>query len=88
MAEEKEEREGDIGAEETLMGLGDGAEALLQPPHLTDEQIIVCAVIGAETGNATTEELGALHGTRPGLTAALDARGGSSVLGNLDVTVL
>ena len=41
-----------------------------QPPVLTDEQIIACAVIGAETGNATAEELGALRGKRPELAAA------------------
>ena len=51
MAEEKQEKEGEV-AQETLMSLGGatslggGAEAPL--PALTDEQIIACAVIGAK----------------------------------------
>ena len=68
MAEEKEVMEGET-AEEALMGLGGGAmdlsggEALPQrPPVLSERQIIACAVIGAVTGNATAEELGALRG--------------------------
>ena len=35
-------------AEEALLGLGGGA--------MTDEQIIACAVIGAQTGSTTAEE--------------------------------
>ena len=78
-----EEKEGEI-AEEALMGLGGDAAGLgggamglggedgpPQPPVLTDEQIIACAVIGAETGNATAEELRALRGKRPDLAAVI-----------------
>ena len=92
MAEEKEEKEGEIVAEEALLRLNaesvtapsqrQGVESVAAPaqPALTDEQIIACAVIGADTGNATAEELMALRGNRPELAAALEARGGKSVL--------
>ena len=85
MAEE-EKVEDNAAAEETLMSLGGGAEPGLgggAEPRLSDVQIIACAVIGATTGNATEGELEALYGTRPGLAAALEARGGSSSLENL-----
>ena len=71
MAEEKEEKEGEIVAEEALLRLG--AESVTAPsqPALTDEQIVACALIGAATGNATAEELMALRGKRPELVLFL-----------------